>query len=95
MLLAHPDIVDCAVIGVHPSPASQEEQIRAYVVRRHASELTEQMVKDLIRTNLASYKALTGGVRFVDEIPKSPSGKILKRVLRDQAAREDLSLHKL
>ena len=38
--------------------------------------------------HLASYKALTGGVVFVDEIPKSPSGKILKRVLKEEAERE-------
>jgi 4-coumarate--CoA ligase len=38
---------------------------------------------------LASYKKLTGGVVFLDEIPKSPSGKILKRVLRDSAEAEE------
>jgi len=38
--------------------------------------------------SLASYKALTGGVVFLDEIPKSPAGKILKRVLREQADQE-------
>lgn len=95
MLLAHEDIVDCAVIGVRPSPPSLEEQIRAYVVRKHGSKLSEQAVKDLITSNLASYKALTGGIRFIDEIPKSPSGKILKRLLREQAAREGTSLYKL
>lgn len=37
---------------------------------------------------MASYKQLTGGVIFLDEIPKSASGKILKRVLRDEAESE-------
>lgn len=95
VLLAHEDIVDCAVIGVRPTPPSLEEQIRAYVVHKPGSKLSEQAVKDLITSDLASYKALTGGVRFIDEIPKSPSGKILKRMLREQAAGEDSSLHKL
>jgi 4-coumarate--CoA ligase len=37
---------------------------------------------------LAGYKRLEGGVRFVDSIPKNPSGKILKRVLREGLGRE-------
>jgi acyl-coenzyme A synthetase/AMP-(fatty) acid ligase len=45
-------------------------------------------VKKLISDRLSSYKQLTGGVVFLDEIPKSPSGKILKRVLREQAQNE-------
>lgn len=50
--------------------------------------MTGEAVKKLMSENLASYKALTGGVLFVDEIPKSASGKILKRILRDQAEQE-------
>jgi len=41
-----------------------------------------------MRERLASYKQLTGGIVFVDQIPKTPSGKILKRVLREQAKSE-------
>lgn len=37
---------------------------------------------------LTRYKSLTGGVRFVKEIPKLPSGKILKRVIREEIKRE-------
>jgi acyl-coenzyme A synthetase/AMP-(fatty) acid ligase len=43
----------------------------------------------LISDHLASYKQLTGGVVFLEEIPKSPSGKILKRVLREWAEAEE------
>jgi acyl-coenzyme A synthetase/AMP-(fatty) acid ligase len=37
---------------------------------------------------VAKYKKLTGGVEFVNAIPKNPSGKILKRVLREMAKKE-------
>ncbi|KJX94826.1 AMP-binding enzyme like protein [Zymoseptoria brevis] len=88
VLLYHPDIVDVAVIGLSAPPNSDAERPRAYVVRRPGSDISEQQVKALITDKLASYKKLTGGVLFVDEIPKSASGKILKRVLRDEAAKE-------
>jgi acyl-coenzyme A synthetase/AMP-(fatty) acid ligase len=39
-------------------------------------------------SRLAKYKELTGGVRFVQSIPKNASGKILKRLLREEAQRE-------
>jgi len=79
---------DCAVIGLKPPPNSDAELPRAYVVRREGTSITEDEVKGLIKERLASYKQLTGGVRFLDEIPKSASGKILKRVLRDEAENE-------
>ena len=88
VLLGHPSIVDCAVIGLKPPPNSDAELPRAYVVRREGTSITEDEVKGLIKERLASYKQLTGGVRFLDEIPKSASGKILKRVLRDEAESE-------
>jgi 4-coumarate--CoA ligase len=68
---------------------SDAERPRAYVVRRPGSHITEDGVKRLISATLASYKQLTGGVVFLDEIPKSPSGKILKRVLREWADAEE------
>lgn len=86
VLLDHPEIVDCAVIGLKLHP--DHESPRAYVVRKPGSDLTEEEVKSIISTKLASYKALTGGVVFVNEIPKSPSGKILKRILREQVEDE-------
>jgi 4-coumarate--CoA ligase len=88
VLLANEDIVDCAVIGVKLNPKTDNESPRAYVVRREGASMTEDAVKALISERLASYKALSGGVVFVNEIPKSASGKILKRVLREEAEKE-------
>ena len=88
VLLGHPSIVDAAVIGLKGPPNSDSELPRAYVVRREGTSISEREVKELIGERLARYKQLTGGVIFLDEIPKSASGKILKRVLRDQAEEE-------
>ncbi|EME84232.1 uncharacterized protein MYCFIDRAFT_152492 [Pseudocercospora fijiensis CIRAD86] len=88
VLLSHPDIIDVAVIGL-PAPANSDaERPRAYVVRAPGSQITEDDVHKLVAERLAAYKKLTGGVKFVQEVPKSASGKILKRVLREEAQKE-------
>lgn len=90
MLLAHPHIVDAAVIGVQKS-VDDSEYPRAYIVRRPSPEgaaLTEDVVKNYVAERLAKYKRLEGGVVFMDAIPKNPSGKILKRILRELAKKE-------
>lgn len=90
VLLSHPQIVDAAVIGI-TFPNADTEFPRAYVVRRpgeSGSHLTEDDIQKFILTRLAKYKALTGGVKFVGAISRNPSGKILKRVLREDAKRE-------
>lgn len=93
VLLLHPQIVDAAVISVtgFPGQPRELECPRAYVVRRPGPEgdkLGEEEVKSWFGGRLARYKALTGGVVFVDAIPKNASGKILKRVLRERAKGE-------
>ncbi|CCD54855.1 similar to 4-coumarate-CoA ligase [Botrytis cinerea T4] len=90
VLLSHPLIVDAAVIGVKGSD-SDGEMPRAYVVKRPGEEsknLKEKDVKEWCGERLARYKELTGGVKFVEAIPKNASGKILKRTLREQADKE-------
>ena len=88
VLLGHPSIVDCAVIGLKAPPNSDAERPRAYVVRREGTSITADDIHNLMRERLAKYKQLTGGIKFLDQVPKSPSGKILKRVLREQAEQE-------
>jgi acyl-coenzyme A synthetase/AMP-(fatty) acid ligase len=83
--------VDAAVIAVKHATEPEIEHPRAYVVKRPVSEsqsLDEKAVKAWCGERLAKYKELTGGVKFVDAIPKNPSGKILKRILRDMAKTE-------
>ncbi|KAJ5921644.1 hypothetical protein N7454_009118 [Penicillium verhagenii] len=91
VLLSHPQIIDAAVIGITIPDVNDTELPRAYIVRRPGSsgeELTEQDVQKFVLERLARFKALTGGVKFVGSIAKNPSGKILKRVLREDAKKE-------
>lgn len=78
VLLAHPYILDAAVVGVKYDDNS--EAPKAYVVRKTPS-LSEEGVKAYIAALLVGYKHLDGGVYFVDSIPRSPSGKILRKLL--------------
>jgi acyl-CoA synthetase (AMP-forming)/AMP-acid ligase II len=80
VLMGHRGIAEAAVIG-QPS-AKWGESPFAIVVRKDGS-LKENDVIDFCRGHLASFK-LPRGVAFVSEIPRNPSGKILKRVLRDR-----------
>ncbi|KAH7234354.1 hypothetical protein B0J15DRAFT_454801 [Fusarium solani] len=89
-ILSHPAVSDCAVIQV-PDGRSGEVP-KAFVVRSPVAEATvqEQLVQDIsnyVAAHKAPYKQLKGGVEFLDSIPKSPSGKILRRVLRDREKR--------
>lgn len=91
LLTSHPRIADAAVIGVW-NQERETEAPRAYVVqrptpgaKREEPRLTEQEVADFVKQNLATHKQLRGGVVFLDEIPKSASGKILRKELRIQA----------
>jgi acyl-CoA synthetase (AMP-forming)/AMP-acid ligase II len=104
VLLGHPFVADVIVIGV-PAPQSDltgNEAPRAHVVLNAAAVAaagltgkTDTVAEALIQhaaEHLSPYKELTGGVRFVEMIPKSVTGKLLRRVARDlecqEAARE-------
>lgn len=92
-LLAHPAVSDCAVIPVPDSKAG--ETPKAYIVRSQNAEQTPtgELIQELlvwVTDHKAAYKALRGGIEFVDTIPKSPSGKILRRMLKDEEASRTL-----
>jgi len=79
VLHTHPLIVDAAVVGVAEDVWG--EAVRAFVVMQEGAELTETDVIRHCKRNLASYKK-PKYVSFVDDIPRNPSGKILKTKLR-------------
>lgn len=88
VLLTHPDIIDAAVIGISALKKSDGEEPRAYITLRQGSTLKVSDVHALLKERLARYKQCTGGIIIGKEIPKSMSGKKLKRLLVDQAKRE-------
>jgi len=82
LLIGHEDIIDACVIGV---PCERSGEIpRAYVVRKPESALTEETVKEYIASTLSDHKKLRGGVEFIEQLPRSPAGKLLRRVLKDE-----------
>lgn len=86
LLLTHPAIVDVGVVGYHDE-AQATELPRAYVVLREGTKESRELqneIAEFVKSKLAKHKQLRGGVIFLDAIPKSPSGKILRRLLRDR-----------
>ncbi|RAO70812.1 uncharacterized protein BHQ10_006824 [Talaromyces amestolkiae] len=85
-ILEHELVADCAVIGI-PDEAAGEVP-KAFVVKSPLATqddaLTITAIKKHVEDHKARHKWLKGGVEFLDIIPKSPSGKILRRLLRDQ-----------
>lgn len=83
-LISHPKILDAAVIGIH-SEVWETEVPRAYVVAKPDDAPSASEIAEFMKMNLAIHKQLRGGVELVDVIPKSPSGKILRKDLRSRS----------
>ena len=81
--MSHPEIVDAVVIGIPDEEAG--ELPCAYVVTN--GNITKTDIIKFVEENVAPYKKLRGGIEFVDEIPRSLNGKILRRELKDKLKR--------
>ena len=80
LLLTHDRIADAAVVGIYREDDG-EEIPKAFVVTQNGAELTEQEVMDFVAKRVAPYKKIRA-VEFVPQVPKSATGKILRRELR-------------
>jgi long-chain acyl-CoA synthetase len=79
VLYRHPAILECAVVGI--SDAVKGEIAKAVIVCRPQASATDAELDAYCRAHLAAYK-VPRAYEFVDTLPKSASGKILKRALR-------------
>jgi len=81
VLYHHPKIQEAAVIGT-PDPL-WGESVKAFVVLKEGAAMREEEVVQYCQSHLASYKK-PKSVRFVPSLPRNPSGKVLKTILRNQ-----------
>ncbi|CAM5735123.1 putative Long-chain-fatty-acid--CoA ligase [Streptomyces afghaniensis 772] [Streptomyces afghaniensis] len=88
MLYEHPDIVEAAVIGVPDEHYGEE--VAALIAARPGAELGAAEVSSWARERLSAYK-IPRIVRFVNALPKGPTGKILKRSIDRTALTRDMA----
>ncbi|OOQ86490.1 phenylacetyl-CoA ligase [Penicillium brasilianum] len=90
-LQQHNLVEDVCVVGVH-SPALGTEVPRAYIVRKGGLDAVKpgdaQEISRWLSEKVANHKRLRGGIKFTESVPKSASGKILRRVLKEQAKKD-------
>ena len=93
-LMDHPLVNDVAVIGVEDKE-QHTEMPRAFIVHAKKGEENDADAQEIVKWldgKVANHKKLRGGVRFIDEVPKSASGKILRRLLKDKVKQEEQNM---
>jgi len=83
LLITHEAVEEASVIGVED--ADFGKRLAAFVVIKPGASLSEEEVRDFVKGNLARYK-VPRDIHFIDEIPRNPTGKVLKRQLRERYA---------
>lgn len=87
-MIAHPSVSDVAVIGVEQD---HNEVPRAYIVVAPGVDQSPATARDIsswMDAKVAHHKKLRGGIRFTDQIPKSATGKILRKILKEAVKKE-------
>jgi acyl-CoA synthetase (AMP-forming)/AMP-acid ligase II len=79
LISGHPDVIEATALGVDDQEFGA--RLRAFVVKQRDSSIDEDAIKVYVREHLARYK-VPREVIFLDELPRNPTGKILKRELR-------------
>ncbi|MBV9604179.1 MAG: acyl-CoA synthetase [Solirubrobacterales bacterium] len=86
LLGSHQDIQEAAAIGVDDEKFGQ--RLKAFVVLRKGAKLSEDDVKGYVKENLANYK-VPREIVFLDELPRNPTGKVLKKDLAEEDGDKD------
>lgn len=82
VLRSHPAVLDVAVIGI-PDDVSGELP-RAYIVKKNDASASANDIAQFVDAKVAPHKRLKGGVVFIDSIPKTNTGKLLRRELKSK-----------
>ena len=87
VLLEHDAVADAAAVGIM---VHDEELPRAYVVLQDSAKgkVKEEDIQNFVADKVAKHKRLAGGVKFIDEVPKLPSGKIVRKLMKEWAKRD-------
>lgn len=80
LISGHPEVVEATALGVEDKEWGH--RLRAFVVKVEGASVDEETIKTYVKENLARYK-VPREVVFLDELPRNPTGKILKRELKD------------
>ena len=80
LISGHPDVVEATAIGVDDKEWGS--RLRAFVVKKPDATVDEDEIKVYVRDHLARYK-VPREVIFLEELPRNPTGKVLKRELRE------------
>lgn len=88
LIASHPAVLDAAVIGIAHNGT---EVPRAYVVLAPGAKgkMSEADLIEYVRSKVSDYKRLRGGLKFIDAVPRSAAGKILRKELRELRKREE------
>jgi acyl-CoA synthetase (AMP-forming)/AMP-acid ligase II len=86
VLHLHPSVLEAAVIGVPDEKWG--ETVKALVVLKDKARATEKEIIDFCKERLSSYKKPTS-VDFLEQLPRNPSGKVLKRELRERYSKKE------
>ncbi len=81
----HPAVLDVAVIGIPDDIAG--ELPRAYVVKKNDIVVSKEDIIQFVDAKVAPHKRLKGGLVFIDSIPKTNTGKLLRRELKATLSR--------
>ncbi|XP_049939027.1 uncharacterized protein LOC126413175 [Schistocerca serialis cubense] len=87
LLYKHPAVLEAAVVGV-PDPLAAELP-RAYVALKSGEQVSAEELANFVNAEVSDHKKLRGGVVFLEKLPRTSTGKVCKRILRELAKKEE------